>query len=104
MHESWRLVEGFVADEGKSILRHIAKTRPNLVENHMALLLSSFISAGLLEVSAIILEFNLCNTKNLCTCCTYFKEMILCIVKLILDLNMFFIDTIYIYRYISIDT
>ena len=51
MHESWRLMEGFVAEEGKSLLPHLAKTRPNLVENHMALILAAFISAGLLEVN-----------------------------------------------------
>ena len=50
MHDSWRLIEGFVAEEGKALLHHLAKTRPNLVENHMALLLSSFINAGIFEV------------------------------------------------------
>ena len=43
-------MEGFVAEEGKALLPHLAKTRPNLVENHMSLLLAAFISAGLLEV------------------------------------------------------
>lgn len=52
MHDSWRLIEGFVAEEGKQLLPHLAKTRPNLVENHMALLLSSFINAGIFEVCA----------------------------------------------------
>lgn len=51
MRESWRLMEGFVAEEGKALLPHLAKTRPNLVENHMALVLAAFVSAGLLEVS-----------------------------------------------------
>ena len=49
-HESWRLTEGFVAEEGKALLSHLAKTRPNLVENHMSLLLAAFISAGVIEV------------------------------------------------------
>ncbi len=53
MRESWRLTEGFVAEEGNAILPHLAKTRPDLVDNHMALVLSAFISAGVLEVSSI---------------------------------------------------
>lgn len=43
-------MEGFVAEEGQFILPHLAKTRTNLVENHLALILAAFISAGLLEV------------------------------------------------------
>ena len=54
MIDNWRLIEGFVAEEGKTILPHLAKTRPNLVENHMALLLSSFINAGIFEVSETV--------------------------------------------------
>lgn len=53
MRESWRLTEGFVAEEGKMLLPHLAKTRSNLVDCHMALVLSAFISAGLLEVSML---------------------------------------------------
>ncbi|KAK7099628.1 rapamycin-insensitive companion of mTOR-like [Littorina saxatilis] len=45
----WKVSEGFVAEEGRSLLPHCASTRPNLVENHLALLLSAWINAGLLE-------------------------------------------------------
>ncbi|KAK7495005.1 hypothetical protein BaRGS_00013645 [Batillaria attramentaria] len=49
MQDAWKLPEGFVAEEGRCLLPHCAATRPNLVENHLALLLSAWISAGLLE-------------------------------------------------------
>ncbi|XP_076440459.1 rapamycin-insensitive companion of mTOR-like isoform X2 [Babylonia areolata] len=45
----WKLTEGFVAEEGRVLLPHCASTRPNLVDNHIALLLSAWINAGLLE-------------------------------------------------------
>ncbi|ESO86448.1 hypothetical protein LOTGIDRAFT_129240 [Lottia gigantea] len=48
-NESWKLGEGFVAEEGRSILPHVALSRPNLVENHIALILCSWINAGILE-------------------------------------------------------
>lgn len=41
--DQWRLNEGFVAAEGKSILPHLAATGPNLIELHMALLLYCFL-------------------------------------------------------------
>ena len=44
----WRLSEGFVAAEGRDILAHLARSRPNLVESHTALLLSSFLQNGLI--------------------------------------------------------
>ena len=37
--DSWKLAEGFVASEGLDILPHISKSRPNLVENHLSLIL-----------------------------------------------------------------
>ena len=53
----WRLGEGFTVAEGCDILPHLAKSRTNLVDSHMALLLSSYIKAGLpsalIEVSMI---------------------------------------------------
>jgi len=49
MQDSWKLPEGFVAMEGKSILPHLSVFRPNLVEVHKALLLQTFIKANLLE-------------------------------------------------------
>ena len=42
--DSWKLTEGFVASEGKGLLPHLAKSRPNLVESHTALLLSCYLS------------------------------------------------------------
>ncbi|XP_074640196.1 rapamycin-insensitive companion of mTOR-like isoform X2 [Tubulanus polymorphus] len=49
MKRSWALNDGFVAQEGTDLLPHKAKCRMNLVENHLALLLLSFITARLLE-------------------------------------------------------
>jgi len=43
----WRLGEGFTVAEGYDILPHLAKSRPNLVESHTALLLSAYLKAGL---------------------------------------------------------
>lgn len=45
---SWRLKEGFVAAEGRSVLPHLAKTTPSPTEMHLALLLHSFLECGLL--------------------------------------------------------
>ncbi|XP_010875023.2 rapamycin-insensitive companion of mTOR isoform X2 [Esox lucius] len=47
--DSWRLSDGFVAAEAKVILPHRARSRPDLMENYLALVLSAFISSGLLE-------------------------------------------------------
>ncbi|CAH1775574.1 unnamed protein product [Owenia fusiformis] len=49
MQNSWKLMEGFVAEEGKCLLPHTSAVRSNLLENHLALLLNAFIHAGLLE-------------------------------------------------------
>lgn len=45
---SWRLNEGFVAAEGRMVLPHLSRTTPNIVEQHLALLLYCFIETGLL--------------------------------------------------------
>ncbi|KAM4707550.1 rapamycin-insensitive companion of mTOR [Discoglossus pictus] len=47
--ESWRLSDGFVAAEAKTILPHRARSRPDLMDNYLALVLSAFITNGLLE-------------------------------------------------------
>ncbi|CAG5123187.1 unnamed protein product [Candidula unifasciata] len=49
LKDSWKLPEGFVVEEGREILPHISQTRPNLIENHLALLLSAWFTAGLCE-------------------------------------------------------
>ncbi|XP_030844625.1 rapamycin-insensitive companion of mTOR-like isoform X2 [Strongylocentrotus purpuratus] len=49
MKTSWNLTEGFVVAEALDLLPNRAITRPNLTENHLALLLLAFINAGLLE-------------------------------------------------------
>lgn len=46
---SWRLNEGFVAAEGRSVLPHLSKTTPNIIEQHLSLLLYCFIETGLIE-------------------------------------------------------
>ncbi|KAL8203961.1 UNVERIFIED_CONTAM: hypothetical protein K2H54_065686 [Gekko kuhli] len=47
--DSWRLSDGFVAAEAKIILPHRARSRPDLMDNYLALVLSAFITNGLLE-------------------------------------------------------
>ncbi|KAI7796171.1 putative rapamycin-insensitive companion of mTOR [Triplophysa rosa] len=47
--DTWRLSDGFVASEAKIILPHRARSRPDLMDNYLALLLSAFIQSGLLE-------------------------------------------------------
>ncbi|MGH0170487.1 UNVERIFIED_CONTAM: hypothetical protein FKN15_059063 [Acipenser sinensis] len=47
--DSWRLSDGFVAAEAKFLLPHRARSRPDLMDNYLALVLSAFISGGLLE-------------------------------------------------------
>ncbi|XP_041958385.1 rapamycin-insensitive companion of mTOR [Alosa sapidissima] len=47
--DSWRLSDGFVAAEAKVVLPHRARSRPDLMDNYLALVLSAFITSGLLE-------------------------------------------------------
>ncbi|XP_040276883.1 rapamycin-insensitive companion of mTOR isoform X2 [Bufo bufo] len=47
--EAWRLSDEFVAAEAKTILPHRARSRPDLIDNYLALVLSAFITNGLLE-------------------------------------------------------
>lgn len=45
--ESWKLSEGFVGAEGKSILLPLSRHRPNIVELHLALLVYALLECGL---------------------------------------------------------
>ncbi|XP_046617804.1 rapamycin-insensitive companion of mTOR [Neodiprion virginianus] len=45
--DSWKLSEGFVAAEGKSILPPLSRHRPNIVELHLALLVYALLECGL---------------------------------------------------------
>nr|XP_020511696.1 rapamycin-insensitive companion of mTOR-like [Labrus bergylta] len=47
--DSWRLSDGFVASEAKTLLPHRSCSRPDLMDNYLALVLSAFIHSGLLE-------------------------------------------------------
>ncbi|KAM6965452.1 rapamycin-insensitive companion of mTOR-like [Aplochiton taeniatus] len=47
--DSWRLSDGFVAAEAKVLLPHRARSRPDLMDNYLALVLSAFITSGVLE-------------------------------------------------------
>nr|XP_033788434.1 rapamycin-insensitive companion of mTOR isoform X2 [Geotrypetes seraphini] len=47
--DCWRLSDGFVAAEAKTLLLHRARSRPDLMDNYLALVLSAFITNGLLE-------------------------------------------------------
>lgn len=49
VQDAWKLQEGYVALEGKCLLSHISKHRPNLVLNHMALLVYCLIEASLAQ-------------------------------------------------------
>ncbi|XP_044188706.1 rapamycin-insensitive companion of mTOR-like [Thunnus albacares] len=47
--DSWRLSDGFVASEAKTLLPHGSRSRPDLMDNYQALVLSAFIKSRLLE-------------------------------------------------------
>lgn len=47
--DSWLLSNGFVSAEGRSILPSLAARAPNVVEQHLALLLYCFLETGLLN-------------------------------------------------------
>ncbi|XP_061842148.1 rapamycin-insensitive companion of mTOR-like isoform X3 [Nerophis lumbriciformis] len=47
--DTWRLSDGFVAAEAKVVLPHRARSRPDLMDNYLAFVLSAFITSGLLE-------------------------------------------------------
>lgn len=78
--DSWKLADGFVASEGLDILPHISKSRPNLVESHLALVLHCLLKCDLpdalvhvivdtedltLSVSATVLLGELLHLANL---------------------------------------
>uniref|UniRef100_A0A3Q2ZJ16 RPTOR independent companion of MTOR, complex 2 a n=1 Tax=Kryptolebias marmoratus TaxID=37003 RepID=A0A3Q2ZJ16_KRYMA len=52
--DTWRLSDGFVAAEAKVILPHRARSRPDLMDNYLAFVLSAFITSGLLEVKGAV--------------------------------------------------
>lgn len=47
--DAWRLTEGFVAMEGRSVLPSLANRVPNICEIHIAVLLYCFLETGLLN-------------------------------------------------------
>ncbi|KAI4899940.1 hypothetical protein NFI96_015470 [Prochilodus magdalenae] len=50
LQDGWRLGDGFVAAEAKVLLPHRARSRPDLLENYLALVLSHSFRVGLVEV------------------------------------------------------
>ncbi|GJQ71662.1 rictor [Trypoxylus dichotomus] len=52
---SWRLYEGFVVAEGRSVLPHLARTTPSISDMHLSLLLYCFLEAGLLGALAEVI-------------------------------------------------
>ncbi|XP_017771831.1 PREDICTED: rapamycin-insensitive companion of mTOR isoform X1 [Nicrophorus vespilloides] len=52
---SWRLAEGFVVAEGRSVLPHLARTTPSISDMHLSLLLYCFLETGLLEALAEVI-------------------------------------------------
>ncbi|XP_051960236.1 rapamycin-insensitive companion of mTOR [Xyrauchen texanus] len=65
--DNWRLSDGFVASEAKIILPHRARSRPDLMDNYLALLLSAFIHSGLLEG---LVEVITSSDDNISVCAT----------------------------------
>lgn len=53
--DSWRLRDGFVAAEARSLLPHLSRTTPNLAEIHLSVLLYTFIEIGLLTALAEVI-------------------------------------------------
>lgn len=53
--DSWRLTDGFVAFEGRSVLPSLVKNIPNVTEIHRALLLYCFIENDLLDALAEVI-------------------------------------------------
>ena len=49
VQDAWKLQDGYVALEGKCLLPHISKFRPNLVLNHSALLVYCLVEARLVQ-------------------------------------------------------
>uniref|UniRef100_A0A8C4ZU13 Uncharacterized protein n=1 Tax=Gadus morhua TaxID=8049 RepID=A0A8C4ZU13_GADMO len=47
--QGWRLTEGFIVSEALVILPQRSRSRPNLIDNYLAFLLSAFIHSRLLE-------------------------------------------------------
>jgi len=45
--EKWKLTDGFLAAEGQDIIACLSKSRPNLLENHMCVLLSCYLRCQL---------------------------------------------------------
>ena len=62
--DSWQIYDGFVASEGKFLLPHISRSRGNLFDNYLSILLYSLISFGVIQglVQVIIQPKNLCNS------------------------------------------
>ncbi|XP_067933265.1 rapamycin-insensitive companion of mTOR-like [Watersipora subatra] len=59
---SWKLQEGFVAAECLALHKETS-SRPNLVDNHLALLLSTFIAYGLMEtLCEVVIESDAANS------------------------------------------
>ncbi|XP_062509189.1 rapamycin-insensitive companion of mTOR-like [Corticium candelabrum] len=54
--DSWRLEEQWVVEEAKVVLSHLRKGRTNLVTSYIAMLLTTFIQAGLLENLVKVVE------------------------------------------------
>ena len=48
-HDSWQVYDGFVASEGKHLLPHISRSRANLFDNYLSILLYSLISFGVIQ-------------------------------------------------------
>uniref|UniRef100_UPI0037E8DDC5 rapamycin-insensitive companion of mTOR-like n=1 Tax=Semicossyphus pulcher TaxID=241346 RepID=UPI0037E8DDC5 len=65
--DSWRLSDGFVASEAKTLLPHRCCSRPDLMDNYLALVLSAFIHSGLLEG---LVEVITSSDEALCICAT----------------------------------
>lgn len=52
---AWRLSEGFIAAEGRSVLPHLTRSTPSITDIHLALLLYCFLETGLLNALAEVI-------------------------------------------------
>ncbi|KAI1280892.1 Rapamycin-insensitive companion of mTOR [Halotydeus destructor] len=55
VQDSWQLYNGFVASEGADSLESMAKNRPNLCENYLAILVHSLVCGGLIDALVAVI-------------------------------------------------
>ena len=59
--EKWKLTDGFLAAEGQDIIACLSKSRPNLLENHMCVLLSCYLRCQLPKALIQVTCYHFCS-------------------------------------------